>query len=511
MPAITDGRLAYQSYTAYGTDGELHVWDFPAGAADMRAEQAVNSRVQYAMNPQFSGNGRYLVLMGVDRQLSQAWPNLDIFIYDFRSDTVTNLSEALISAGFLPAGSDWIDEDPSFYPTSLTIAFKRRSGGSSDLWSLKLDGTAQTPIALTRLTNTPGVEESGPKFSPDGQTIVCWIGSGASSWIASLPAAGGTVALVVDNANKQDYYPSYWQDDRILYTSWDTNGSGDDDIRYRDLTSGADSFGLGGFHSAAEDSDAFAISPTLVGFSSSSGSADNKWRLWYGDPTTGAVQAFPFHTADKHDLGGSYTPHFVCYVPGPERSELPGDYNFNYVVDAADFTVWRNTLGSTVDLRADGSGPAAGTPDGVVDQYDYDFWKANFGKMIGVGGGASADNAHPGSFPAEERGQAVEAARRNVAQLDGPRAGITLFAFESLHAPAKSIGRSRAQESSRSVLSDALSEALIHRLAISKTRNESNITTRPPTLDDAANASGEFRAAYDCALELSADLRLPSP
>jgi len=48
-------------------------------------------------------------------------------------------------------------------------------------------------------------------------------------------------------------------------------------------------------------------------------------------------------------------------------------------VDAADYSVWRSTVGSTTDLRADGSGPTAGVPDGVVDEYDYDFWKLNFG------------------------------------------------------------------------------------------------------------------------------------
>jgi hypothetical protein len=386
VPSIVDGRLAYHSYTGYGVDGELHVWDFSSSQPYTRAEQAVNARVRYAMNPQISANGRYLVLMGVDRQLPKAWPNLDVFIYDFRNDTVTNLSEALIAEGFLTA--DWIDEDPSLDPTSLTIAFKRRAGGSSDLWSMRLDGTATTPIVLTRLTNTSSVEESGPKYSPDGQSIVCWIGAGATSWIGTIPAAGGAVSLVIDNANKQDYYPSYWQGNRIIYTSWDTTGSGDDDVRVRDLPAGPDVFGMGGFHSAADDSDPFAISPDLLGFSSTNASADGKWRLWYGNPTTGAVQMFPFHTANKHDLGGVYTPRKVTYVPGPERPELPGDYSFNNVVDAADYIVWRDLLGSTVDLRADGSGPTSGMPDGVVDHYDYDLWRANFGNMLSAGGGA---------------------------------------------------------------------------------------------------------------------------
>ena len=53
---------------------------------------------------------------------------------------------------------------------------------------------------------------------------------------------------------------------------------------------------------------------------------------------------------------------------------LPGDYNANGTVDAADYTMWRDTLGSTTDLRADGNG------DGVVNTLDYTLWKDNFGQ-----------------------------------------------------------------------------------------------------------------------------------
>jgi hypothetical protein len=52
------------------------------------------------------------------------------------------------------------------------------------------------------------------------------------------------------------------------------------------------------------------------------------------------------------------------------RVALAGDYNGDGSVNAADYTVWRNTQGSADDLRADGNG------DGSVDQADYDLWKA---------------------------------------------------------------------------------------------------------------------------------------
>jgi hypothetical protein len=56
---------------------------------------------------------------------------------------------------------------------------------------------------------------------------------------------------------------------------------------------------------------------------------------------------------------------------------LPGDYNHDDQVDAADYVVWRNTRGSTTELIADGSGNL------VVDDADYEVWRANFGHVFG--------------------------------------------------------------------------------------------------------------------------------
>jgi hypothetical protein len=64
---------------------------------------------------------------------------------------------------------------------------------------------------------------------------------------------------------------------------------------------------------------------------------------------------------------------------------LPGDYNGDGVVGAADYTVWRNTSGSTSDLRADGNG------DGMVDALDYAVWKGNFGATVGELGAESGE------------------------------------------------------------------------------------------------------------------------
>jgi hypothetical protein len=65
---------------------------------------------------------------------------------------------------------------------------------------------------------------------------------------------------------------------------------------------------------------------------------------------------------------------------------LPGDYNGDHVVNSADYTVWRDQLGSM------GSGYAAdGNGDQMVTQLDYSVWKAHFGATAsGFGSSASS-------------------------------------------------------------------------------------------------------------------------
>jgi len=51
----------------------------------------------------------------------------------------------------------------------------------------------------------------------------------------------------------------------------------------------------------------------------------------------------------------------------------PGDFNLDGQVDAADFTLWRDTLGQTgPNLATDGNG------DNVVDELDYQLWQTGF-------------------------------------------------------------------------------------------------------------------------------------
>lgn len=65
---------------------------------------------------------------------------------------------------------------------------------------------------------------------------------------------------------------------------------------------------------------------------------------------------------------------------------LTGDYNDDGIVDAADYTLWRDTLGNSVTAGegADGNG------NGIVDPADYTEWANNYGAVAPAAAFASA-------------------------------------------------------------------------------------------------------------------------
>jgi hypothetical protein len=82
-----------------------------------------------------------------------------------------------------------------------------------------------------------------------------------------------------------------------------------------------------------------------------------------------------FHALD--DGKAYFDIHSAAYPGGEIRGFLvhvPGDYNDNGVVDAADYVIWRGTVGNT------GEGLAADSDNNnVIGPDDYQAWRANFG------------------------------------------------------------------------------------------------------------------------------------
>jgi hypothetical protein len=90
-------------------------------------------------------------------------------------------------------------------------------------------------------------------------------------------------------------------------------------------------------------------------------------------------------------LEGSFV---VAYTGGGEVTlsnfALIADYNFDGTVNAADYTVWRNSLNQT------GAGLAAdGNRDEIVNHLDYVVWKAGYGISLGAGVASESTEAVP--------------------------------------------------------------------------------------------------------------------
>jgi hypothetical protein len=72
----------------------------------------------------------------------------------------------------------------------------------------------------------------------------------------------------------------------------------------------------------------------------------------------------------------------VSILAGATAAAVPGDYNGNGEVDAADYVVWRKNnglMGGATPEQGDGTG------DGNVTVDDYNFWRTNFGNGAGTG------------------------------------------------------------------------------------------------------------------------------
>ena len=91
----------------------------------------------------------------------------------------------------------------------------------------------------------------------------------------------------------------------------------------------------------------------------------------------GVTDTEPFNRVslvESHDNDGILLDDLIA---GMSVRGFAGDFNNDGSVDAADYIVWRHTLGSTFDLN--GNGNESGEEPGRCRLADYELWRANFG------------------------------------------------------------------------------------------------------------------------------------
>lgn len=103
------------------------------------------------------------------------------------------------------------------------------------------------------------------------------------------------------------------------------------------------------------------------------------------------VIADPYNRIQESDEMNNVT-RIMVNLTIPDPQIMPGDYNQDGTVSAADYTVWRNTIGATVALPGTG---ADGDGDGKITALDYPVWKLHYGDPQNAAGAFSNQVPEP--------------------------------------------------------------------------------------------------------------------
>jgi hypothetical protein len=109
-------------------------------------------------------------------------------------------------------------------------------------------------------------------------------------------------------------------------------------------------------------------------------------RTFTSVPTDGVMsRVYPSNT-----LAANSPTNFLGHAGTIDLSIVPGDYNDDGAIDAADYVVWRENLNTTNTIPND-------TTPGWVMEEDYVVWKAEFGRAAGsaAGLGSISSNTIP--------------------------------------------------------------------------------------------------------------------
>jgi hypothetical protein len=239
--------------------------------------------------------------------------------------------------------------------------------GQAEIYSAPADAAG---MQITLSTNTAGSGGVGSVFlSPDG-TRVGYTGTLTTAgifdlYVASTTAESTQVALTNLPANQFVSAAEFTPDGQFVVYTVDTDGDFAADALFAN-----DALGM---NSPVQLNDPLIAGGRITQFLVSPDSQTVVYRANQDD-----LAVFNLFAAS------------LAATP----IELPGDYNGNGIVDAADYTTWRDTLGQSVDMPGDG---ADGDESGEVDAGDYTYWVERFGNVVSEGG-ASAHLA-PGESP----------------------------------------------------------------------------------------------------------------
>ena len=266
---------------------------------------------------------------------------------------------------------DWLDKTGAVYPTlradgspipapshTPTTTFQLGQDSGSDL-----DGLAQADLFKLGVTLSLTAQGAGATFDAEATDV---------GIVSSLDTGGSTQQRRVNGTYASPEAIEFSFDKDVLLKSLlveDLDSNDTETVRL-EFVSGDNPFtGLGGY-----DTDGFILGADFLTFDSSFATA-NPFSIDFGllaqDEiflTAGTVLAL---TADPAVGGGISLGSISVARPLEALSEILADYNSDGVVDAADYTAWKNNFGATGEAGLTGDGNL----DGVVDAADYTVWR----------------------------------------------------------------------------------------------------------------------------------------
>lgn len=294
------GRLCYQVSSTDNTIlpapnsplGDLMVYILPKGPA---VNLTGTLGVIYAFNPHFSSDGSRIVFDAEPATTGSYNRNsLEVYSYSFASGTLNRLTQNSVP-----------DEDASFSPSGQQIVFKNTITSGTNvgqIWSMTSNGSD-----AVQLTST-SIEVSGPNYSPDGTSITYWSGTGANASIYTMNSNGSNQTPIDTPLGFYQYYPSYSSTGNILYTRNVSTNNANNQI-YSYSISSSTSQSLPTNLTEFNNSDAFAVNSSFIGFSSDRSGGVGGYDMYLGNTSTGMVYGLPSSSSTFDELGGTYTPY----------------------------------------------------------------------------------------------------------------------------------------------------------------------------------------------------------
>lgn len=323
------------------------------------------------------------------------------------SDQATGVVAGLDGSAYLIGVSDVIDEQ-GVWPEVSTEGFIKKISTSGDvLWSEAIGFAPDVIPVDVALAPEGGVFMAGytagafegslgrrldgfiAKYSPDGEEL--WaqvIGSDRRDRVKSL-AIDDEGAIYVAGT-RSDTGESENDSNEAFLAKFNSLG---EQLWDRQLVINAGEANLGNSVAIDADGNVLLAGTTAIGLPWHSGflakySANGELiGLNYADTLFYRADGFHELAVDSEGsvfVAGESTPnslagfleesHLTKFVPISTFGYLPGDFNDDGVVDAADYSLWRDAVVSG-DLTADADG------DGLVYTQDYNIWNYHYGTV----------------------------------------------------------------------------------------------------------------------------------